>query len=490
MAGFPLQQFQTDSSRNQIQTVAISVEGAQAAAARANVGAMYNDDGGPDDDGTLHDDGICRTSSTRSRPPCASRRGTSRGRPRHAARALSLLAGARAAQAGARALLDARRLLHHVLVLAVPHAAQVRVRAGAAAARLGASGIARGAQRRVPPRQVLNVAVSDTMACVSYTFGSPGDRSALCAVQASMQQLFETASVCWTTVIAGARSKHLSPSSLGARGMTLRRPALSLSLSSSGALYLAIIHGRDATAPISLLRGACRRTAGSVRDCDRRGSMYGTAGRWCWTTPRWVLLLPGDGAPANLLRPRAAETPLHALRALAAGQRAGVALRWLLFYGPLWLAISFSTAVYLLTVRADLLPPAAAPRDEAGALARALLPPPHLRALRSARVRIPIARRAHARREEKRLRRTSTACVLCRAHPRAGPRLGLEDAELAPASPSRAPGTTVILVLGWTADHSRVINTTTGAERTGCLAAHVYGARVRRAAFSRRRGRG
>ena len=51
---------------------------------------------------------------------------------------------------------------------------------------------------------MLNVAVSDTMACVSYTFGSPGDGSALCAVQASMQQLFETASVCWTTVIAGA----------------------------------------------------------------------------------------------------------------------------------------------------------------------------------------------------------------------------------------------------------------------------------------------
>merc|ERR550514_2103793 len=70
--------------------------------------------------------------------------------------------------------------------------------------------------RKFAFEQVLNVAVSDSMACISYMMGSPRDGSALCSLQAAMQQLFETASVCWTTVIAGT-------------------------------LYLAIIHGRDAT---------------------------------------------------------------------------------------------------------------------------------------------------------------------------------------------------------------------------------------------------
>ena len=95
-----------------------------------------------------------------------------------------------------------------------------------------------------------------------------------------------------------------------------------------------------------------------------------------------------------------------------AGNALGVALRWLLFYGPLWLAISFNTAVYLLTVRADPPPALArlAPRGcEAEALARAPSSPPlphSSRASRRAQVRTLNRLAALTRdEEEKRLRR-------------------------------------------------------------------------------------
>ena len=69
-----------------------------------------------------------------------------------------------------------------------------------------------------------------------------------------------------------------------------RSLALSL-LSLSGTLYLAIIHGRDAT-PLRFrfylyawgLPLATAVLPFVIR--DRRGSMYGTAGGWCWIDDR------------------------------------------------------------------------------------------------------------------------------------------------------------------------------------------------------------
>ena len=137
-------------------------------------------------------------------------------------------------------------------------------------------------------------------------------------------------------------------------------------------------------------------------------------------------LLPGDARararattpPSPLARAetlaltRALTRARASLARAVAGNALGVALRWLLFYGPLWLAISFNTAVYLLTVRADPPPALArlAPRGcEAEALARAPSSPPlphSSRASRRAQVRTLNRLAALTRdEEEKRLRR-------------------------------------------------------------------------------------
>ena len=423
---------------NQIQTVESPSKAAPAAAARANVGAMYNDDAGPTTTGRSTTTASRRTSSTRSHhhvPPAGP--WTSRRRARHL-----LLARRAARRRRVLAPSDARRLLHHVRSGGSTRCASSRSsRCGRP--RLGAFGIARGPQRRVPPQQVLNVAVSDTMACVSYTFGSPGDGSPLCAVQASMQQLFETASVCWTTVIAGARSKHLSPSSLGARGMTLRPPALSLSLSSLSQARSTSPSSTAATRPRSdfastYTRGPPPRPPCSRSDSRPARSMTAppAAGAGS-TTVRWSSLLPGDArarardnppspSRARVALSRALTRARAFFRARGRRQRARRQLRWLLFYGPLWLAISFNTAVYLLTVRADPppAPRAAAPRGcEAEALARAPPPPPSptLRALRGARRcgRSTGSPRSRATRRRSGCGASSTACgtLPARSHP-------------------------------------------------------------------------
>ena len=50
--------------------------------------------------------------------------------------------------------------------------------------------------------QVANMALADMGACCTYWMASPRDHSALCTVQATLQQVFELSSVLWAAVIA------------------------------------------------------------------------------------------------------------------------------------------------------------------------------------------------------------------------------------------------------------------------------------------------
>ena len=134
--------------------------------------------------------------------------------------------------------------------------------------------------------QVLNLAVADLLACVTYVLGSPRDGSALCTFQAMLQQFAETASVAWTTVIAFT-------------------------------LYSAILRGSDARAHRARFYAYGWGAPALLALLPLATRSYGAAGGWCWLRARGV---------------------------------AGLS-RFALFYAPLWMAVAFNSAIYLLTVR-------------------------------------------------------------------------------------------------------------------------------------------
>ena len=152
--------------------------------------------------------------------------------------------------------------------------------------------------RKFSLQLVLWLSVSDCGACLSYFLGDPRDNTILCTSQAIIQSFFELASVLWTTIIA----------------YTLFRLIISQKTSAH------LIYKFHAFAwGISLIACVLPLSTDS----------YGNSGSWCWI----AIPLDSEGkTKTNLLI-------------------AGNAWRFFLFYFPLWLAIAYNTAVYIIVTR-------------------------------------------------------------------------------------------------------------------------------------------